>query len=92
MQVFNPIDVKVGACLRNIRFQRGWSVGYLAKCIGVASARILDFESGATRIDARIMVEICRVLNVKPRYFFEWDRQTIPDSAPSWQNVGACAN
>lgn len=72
MQVLNPIDVKVGACLRAMRFQIGWSVNYLATAISVTNSTILEFESGEARIEPRIMIKICRVLNVSPRDFFDW--------------------
>jgi transcriptional regulator with XRE-family HTH domain len=84
MQVLNPIDLNVGACLRNLRFKRGWSVNRLAKAVAVSSASILEFESGVTRVDAHILVEICAALDVQPSYFFGWLPQDAAVEAVTW--------
>ena len=67
----NHVDAFVGARLREIRFQRGVSLNRLASRVSLTPARILAFENGEERIPARMMFELCSVLNVLPAEFFE---------------------
>jgi transcriptional regulator with XRE-family HTH domain len=74
----NPIDVRVGKCLRDERFHIGWPIGRLAAAIGVTSTQLIEYESGEARIGASVMFEMCRVLQVPPASFFAW----LPEVAP----------
>jgi transcriptional regulator with XRE-family HTH domain len=55
-----------------MRFKFGWSIDALARAIGVTSSRLIEFENGEARIEARVMSELCRVLNLLPSTFFAW--------------------
>lgn len=68
----NQIDVQVGARLRELRFQNSLSVHALAQAVGVTETRLLMFENGEARIDAMVMADMCRSLNVRPGAFFSW--------------------
>ncbi|PPQ31051.1 hypothetical protein CCR94_10480 [Rhodoblastus sphagnicola] len=70
MEVPNPIDTHVGTKLRDTRSRLGLSAQTLATAIGVTSTRLLEFESGEARIEARVMAKICRVFDVRPSVFF----------------------
>ncbi|PPQ31339.1 hypothetical protein CCR94_09525 [Rhodoblastus sphagnicola] len=89
MHALNSIDVQVGTCLRKMRFQRGWFVHTLAKAIGVTSARLLEFESGETRIEPRIMSEMCRALGVPPSAFFAWIPNGSMNATPARHKLDA---
>lgn len=89
MQVLNPIDVRVGLSLRRLRFRSGLALHRFAKLIGVKTARLLEFESGNARIDARLMVEMCRVLDVRPMAFFEWSPSEPTSDKPAPRKLNA---
>ena len=89
MQMQNPIDVQVGKCLRDMRFEIGWPVDRLAAAIGVTSARMIEYESGEARMEARVMAEICRVLNVVPSTFFAWSPEASSSGASTLDKLEA---
>ncbi|MCW2284929.1 transcriptional regulator with XRE-family HTH domain [Rhodoblastus acidophilus] len=72
MAITNQIDVKVGACLRRIRFERTRALADLAAAIGVGVEVMLAVENGEKRISAHLMVALCQELNVRPSEFFAW--------------------
>lgn len=67
----NPVDVFVGARLRERRLQRGFPLNRLSSQTGVSAARLLRFENGLERITPAIMIKFCGVLEIHPGYFFE---------------------
>lgn len=71
MTKINPVDAFVGARLREIRFQRRVSLNRLSSGVSLTPARILAYENGEERIAARVMFDLCSVLNVSPGEFFE---------------------
>ncbi|MCW2283262.1 transcriptional regulator with XRE-family HTH domain [Rhodoblastus acidophilus] len=89
MQVLNPIDVQLGRSLRNRRFAAGLSIHNFATAIGVTNARLLEFESGEERIEARIMANICDVLDARPSAFFAWVSNESPSGQPRRQKLDA---
>jgi transcriptional regulator with XRE-family HTH domain len=78
----NPIDVLVGAQLRELRLHNGLSVYGLARMLGMTKRRIVEFERGETRIGAAAMLDICRALKAVPMAFFAWPpREEVVASA-----------
>lgn len=66
-----PVDVHAGRQLRTRRQQRGLPQKDLAKLLGISFQQVQKYESGANRISASTMWELCRVLGVEPGYFFD---------------------
>ena len=67
----HPVDTHVGRRMRQRRELRGMPQKELAKKLGISFQQIQKYESGANRVSASKMWELCGVLNVEPGYFFE---------------------
>ncbi len=70
MAIKSPIDVAVGARLRELRLQHGLDSARIAARLEVSEGRLLRFESGAERIEARILAAISRIFSVPISSFF----------------------
>lgn len=57
--------------MRQRRELRGMPQKELAKKLGISFQQIQKYESGANRVSASKMWELCGVLSVDPGYFFE---------------------
>jgi transcriptional regulator with XRE-family HTH domain len=55
-------DKIVGANLRRVRLQRGWSQTDLANKLGLTFQQVQKYEKGTNRISASRCVMVCRVL------------------------------
>jgi len=67
----NPIDIHVGARLRQRRTLLGMSQGKLGDMIGLTFQQIQKYERGANRIGASRLYDLSRILDVSIAYFFE---------------------
>ena len=67
----HPVDVYVGRRLRQRREMRGMPQKELARKLGISFQQVQKYESGANRISASKLWELCCVLDVAPGYFFE---------------------
>ena len=67
----HPVDVHVGRRMRQRREMRGMPQKELAKQLGISFQQIQKYESGANRISASKLWELCGVMDVDPGYFFE---------------------
>ena len=67
----HPVDVHVGQGVRSRRMLRGMTQSVLAEQIGLTFQQLQKYESGANRISASKMWQLCEVLDVAPGYFFE---------------------
>ena len=67
----HPVDVHVGKRMRQRRELKGMPQKELAKKLGISFQQIQKYESGANRVSASKMWELCGVLSVEPSYFFE---------------------
>lgn len=67
----HPVDVHVGKRMRQRREMRGMPQKELAKRLGISFQQIQKYESGANRISASKLWELCGVMDVDPGYFFE---------------------
>jgi transcriptional regulator with XRE-family HTH domain len=67
----NPIDVHVGARLRQRRILLGMSQEKLGDAIGLTFQQVQKYEHGANRIGASRLFDVARVLEVPVSFFFE---------------------
>ncbi len=67
----HPVDTHVGHKLRARRELRGLPQKELARRLGMSFQQIQKYESGANRISASKMWQLCEVLDITPGYFFE---------------------
>jgi transcriptional regulator with XRE-family HTH domain len=66
----HPIDVHVGAKLRELRMQRRVSQMELAGRVGVTFQQIQKYEKGVNRISASKLFELAECLGVEVQEFF----------------------
>ena len=62
--------VCVGRRLRTKRTSSGISEAEFSKKLGIGRADLRAFEQGAARISARLLLQIAKLLDVPPDYFF----------------------
>lgn len=67
----NVIDLFVGRKLYNIRQQAGRSRVEVATAIGVQPEKLREFETGAERIPAAVLLQLSEVLHCDVREFFK---------------------
>ncbi|WP_225773374.1 helix-turn-helix domain-containing protein [Inquilinus sp. Marseille-Q2685] len=67
----DPVDVHVGARLRQRRTLLGMSQEKLAAAFGVSFQQIQKYERGANRVSASRLHQLTQILNVPVGYFFE---------------------
>jgi len=67
----HPVDIHVGRQMRARRELRGLPQKELARQLGISFQQVQKYESGANRISASKMWQLCEVLDVAPGYFFE---------------------
>jgi len=66
-----PVDVHVGARLRQRRTLLGMSQEKLGEAIGLTFQQVQKYERGANRIGASRLYQIAGVLDVEIQYFFD---------------------
>ncbi len=64
-------EVNVAARLRQWRQRRGLTTIQLADRLDVHQSTISRLENGKRRLDAEMLVELCRALNITPSMLFE---------------------
>lgn len=67
----HPVDIHVGKRMRQRREMRGLPQKELARQLGISFQQVQKYESGANRISASKLWQLCSVLDVEPGYFFE---------------------
>jgi transcriptional regulator with XRE-family HTH domain len=67
----NPIDVHVGARIRQRRTLLGISQVALAEAIGLTFQQVQKYEKGVNRVSSSRLVDMANVLDVSVPYFFE---------------------
>jgi transcriptional regulator with XRE-family HTH domain len=70
-QVPHWVDVHVGKMLRLRRELRGMPQKELARRLGISFQQVQKYESGANRISASKLWEMCCILDTEPNYYFE---------------------
>ena len=71
VNVQHPVDTHVGRQLRARRELLGYPQKELARQLDISFQQVQKYESGANRISASKMWQLCQVLDVVPGYFFE---------------------
>ncbi len=66
----HPVDVHVGARVRNRRTLLGMSQEKLGEAIGLTFQQVQKYERGANRIGSSRLYDLTRVLDVPVEYFF----------------------
>lgn len=66
----DPLDVEIGARLRQVRRSRGHSQVELADQLGVSFQQVQKYERGANRVSGSMMVRACRFLKIEPKELF----------------------
>lgn len=74
----DPVDIKVGERLRQLRHHRGLSQEALAQGLGVSFQQVQKYERGANRISASMMWRAGKVLGVTAGSLFPEDGQPTP--------------
>jgi transcriptional regulator with XRE-family HTH domain len=67
----NPIDVHVGARIRQRRTLLGMSQEKLGEAIGLTFQQVQKYERGANRVGSSRLFDLARVLDVPVSNFFE---------------------
>lgn len=67
----DPVDVHVGARVRDLRIAEGMSQSALAARIGLTFQQVQKYERGTNRISASVLFRIGHELNVPVAYFFD---------------------
>jgi transcriptional regulator with XRE-family HTH domain len=68
---FHPVDIHVGAQLRQRRNIVGLNRAKLSESVGLTLQQIQKYERGTNRISASRLYEFAKVLNVPVSYFFD---------------------
>src|ERR1044072_7318866 len=63
----DPLDVEIGARLRQVRRSRGHSQVELADQLGVSFQQVQKYERGTNRLSGSMMVRACRFLKINPK-------------------------
>ena len=72
----HPVDLHVGARVRQRRMLVGMSQEQLGRKLGLTFQQVQKYEKGANRISASRLAEIASVLSTAPTYFFD----AMPDA------------
>jgi transcriptional regulator with XRE-family HTH domain len=67
----HPVDLQVGARLRQRRLLLGMSQKRLGEAIGVSFQQVQKYERGASRISASSLYDLSRALEVPITFFFD---------------------
>jgi transcriptional regulator with XRE-family HTH domain len=67
----HPIDVHVGARVRQRRILLGMTQTALGKAVGLTFQQVQKYENGGNRISSSRLFEFAKILNVPVSYFFD---------------------
>lgn len=70
MSTPDPIDVHVGAAIRDRRIALGLNQSQLGRALGVTFQQVQKYEKGTNRVSASMMFRAAAELGVKPGDFF----------------------
>jgi transcriptional regulator with XRE-family HTH domain len=69
--VRDPIDLQIGAKVRELRLAHGLSQAALAKRVSLTFQQIQKYETGSNRISASMLIRICEELAVSAGHLLE---------------------
>ncbi|MBW4023522.1 MAG: helix-turn-helix transcriptional regulator [Proteobacteria bacterium] len=92
----SPIDVHVGARIRQRRTALGMSQEKLGDALNLTFQQIQKYERGANRVGASRLYDLCRVFDVTADFFFEGlpnfePAHAFPAAGQTWQGQYAMA-
>lgn len=67
----SPVDVHVGARIRQRRTILGMSQEKLGDALRLTFQQVQKYERGTNRVSASRLYDLCRVFKVSPDYFFD---------------------
>jgi len=67
----SPVDVHVGARIRQRRTVLGMSQEKLGDALRLTFQQVQKYERGTNRVSASRLYDLCRVFKVSPDYFFD---------------------
>lgn len=67
----HPVDVYVGKRIKQLRWLRGMTQQQLAKKVDVKFQQVQKYETGANRVSASRLWQLCEALDVPVSFFFE---------------------
>ena len=70
----NPVDMQVGGRLRSRRIALNMSAESFARATGTTPQRLREWEAGTSRIGAARLLELTKILDVDPSFFFASER------------------
>ncbi len=79
----SPVDVHVGARLRQRRTLLGMTQTRLGEAIGLTFQQMQKYEKGTNRVSASRLFYLSRVLDVPVEYFFEEMPSEVAASSPA---------
>jgi transcriptional regulator with XRE-family HTH domain len=79
----SPVDVHVGARLRQRRTLHGMSQTTLGDALGISFQQVQKYERGTNRIGASRLFELSRVLDVPVEFFFDDMPTAVAASSPT---------
>ena len=81
----HPIDVHVGARVRQRRILLGMSQTTLGNAAGITFQQVQKYEGGGNRISSSRLFEFAKILNVPVSHFFE---EMAPELAKERRKLG----
>lgn len=96
----HPVDVAVGARVRELRIRAGLSQSALAEALGVSFQQIQKYEKGTNRMGASRLIQVAKGLGVPVMELFDGvtsERVAVKDVAldrdaskvaRDWRNIG----
>jgi transcriptional regulator with XRE-family HTH domain len=66
----SSIDMFIGSRVRIRRTSRGMTQQDLSKLLDIDRDNLAAYEAGVERVNAKIMFQIAKLLDVRPDYFF----------------------
>ena len=64
--------------LKNIREDKDLTTGYMAERLNMSQTNYSRIENGNVRLTIDVFLDICKILNVNPKSFFDdFDENTI---------------
>ncbi len=84
----NPVDVHVGARLRQRRTLLGMNQTNLGNAIGVTFQQVQKYEKGTNRISASRLFDLSRMFDVPIQHFFDDMPTAVAASSPATKRGG----
>ncbi len=84
----SPIDVHVGARVRQRRVLLGMNQTKLGDALGLTFQQVQKYENGTNRVSASRLYDLSRVLDVSIEHFFEDMPNAVAASSPAAKKSG----